>query len=149
MAFKATKEVGEAGPELTGTVRGIANSCTSFKSTSLQGAVSATQVLSLLSVIVEGILKIDDLKTTPGLADYYKEAYDDPNYDVVPEFNNMLDALELLRLKIATDLPRSVSGYLDTQTLSSQGVLTDREFSSAATQGIRIRIDVFLTTVIL
>jgi hypothetical protein len=148
MAFIATKEVGEAAPELTGTARGAANACNSFKSASLNGNITVTQVLGLLSVMVDSIAKINSLKDTPGLEEYYKKAYDDPNYDVIPEFQTMITAMNDLASKITTDIPRSIAGYLDDRTLSAQGVLTDREFSTSAMSGVRAKIDAFLATVI-
>lgn len=148
MAYLATILADEAGKQINRTVRSASNSCGELRAKSEAGAVSANLVLSLMSKLAGDVYTINTLKTTPGLAEFFRDAYDDPYYDPVLEFVPMLDAMRDVALEIKISFPTSINGYIEKDEIDEDGNIITRGFSTVGMAGVRAKIDVFQATVI-
>jgi hypothetical protein len=79
--------------------------------------------------------------TTPGLAQYARDQYNDPTYDVVAEFNAMKSAIDTARDTLITAFPKDAGGFILYQKINPDGSILLRTFTSAQLAGSVAQVD--------
>ena len=149
MAYQAKILANEAGKKLNLVIRNAESTTTTFRADSLVSAQTGQSVMGLMAGISEYVKLCNDLITTPGLDQFFKDAYDDQTYDVQAEFDPMIAALQTIAVNIKNSLPLSTNGYVEREKVEVDGSITDRLFATGSPVLINVRtdIDAFLITV--
>lgn len=111
------------------------------------GDVSANVMEQVMGEFVGALQTWGVSKAVPGIADYAKEQYDDPAYDVIAEFNTMETAAEAVRDWVVANFPKDGDGYVLKEKYQADGLIVQRMFTPAQTAGLRTELDAFILTV--
>lgn len=134
MAFRASGVIAE---QAFATVRrqGVATKeyATQRKAQLQQASVDANLVLSIAEHCRAVLTIFDNAAQTPGLPEYARAQVNDPNYDIVAEYQAMRSAIVALRDAVVSLFPKDASGWLLYQQLAADGTITVRTFTSAQT----------------
>lgn len=87
----------------------------------------------------------DNLRTTPGLADYASSQENDPAYDVAAEFTSMLSSITSAMAWIEANVPTSVT--VQPVTDWGAGSMISQTFTPAQTTGLRSVLDSVIATI--
>jgi hypothetical protein len=148
MAFKATAL---STSDAFGRLRSQAASTKGFLQTHRAMMVAPTcDAQAALEVIrhlghVGGLMS--SWASTPGLAAYARAQVDDPNYDVVAEFNAMLSAINSAKTTLINMFPKDGSGYILYQKIQANGSLENRTFTAVQLVGAVAEIDAVIATI--
>lgn len=149
MTYNAKILADEAGKQLSVVIRSAEGAVSTFRANSLIAAQTGQSVMGLMANISSLIKRSNDLIVTPGLEQFFRDAYDDQTYDLQAEFNPMIAALQTIGVNIKNSLPLSANGYVERETVEVDGSITDRLFAvgSPVLVNIRTDIDAFLLTI--
>ena len=111
------------------------------------GDVSGNLVLQVQTEFHAAILRWNDIKAIPGIAQYAKDQEDDQNYDVVTEFNTMVNAASAVRDRVESDIPTAAGGWMNLQKFEADHTISTRAFTPAQTTQLRTDLDAFIATV--
>lgn len=121
------------------------------KAAALRAATLAPCTAALILGTVRDILAARDamqaLAATPGLEAYAREQINNPALNLVAEYNAMIAAINAVRDWVSTNIPKDGTGYLLIQTISTELVVTDREFSSVSLGGLRTVLDTLIAAI--
>jgi hypothetical protein len=98
---------------------------------SLAGPISSRVILNYVQFLADKRTEIVALAAVPGLDAYGEAQIDDPTLDLTAEYVAMRNALDAARDWIVTNFPKNGGGFLLAQTLTAQGLVTDRQFPTA------------------
>jgi hypothetical protein len=149
MAYVATLLAPDAGKQLNVVIRRAADTCTTFRASSLVASQSGQEVMGLMAKMSSSVQLCNSLIVSPGLDQFFKDSYDDQSYDVQAEYTPMISAMQAIGVNIKNALPLSTNGFVERETVEPDGSITDRMFATGSTVLITARadIDAFLVTV--
>jgi hypothetical protein len=148
MAFKATAL---STSDAFGRLRNQAASTKGFLQTHRAMMVAPTCDAQMALEVIRHLGTVGPLMSgwasTPGLAAYARAQTDDPNYDVVAEFNAMLNAINSAKTTLTNMFPKDGSGFILYQTIQPNGSLQNRTFTVAQLAGAVVQIDAVIATI--
>lgn len=127
------------------------NSAVAFRAMAVAGSV---KVGDLFEGLVNHLFQIRQgltrAQTTPGMAQYAKDQFNDLAYDVVAEFASMMAEIDLTTAFLEANYPTGPDGHLQTRTFVGDGsgatvsaVIT----SAAALSALITRLDALIATI--
>ena len=108
------------------------------------GPITAGGVISLMDNLSGALATFQVVSGLPGIADYANAQL---GQDVVADFTAMSDATAAARNWIITAIPKDAGGFLLLETIDANGVRTERNFTSAQTEGLRTALDALIATI--
>ena len=149
MTYNAKILADEAGKQLNVVIRSAEGAVSTFRANSLIAAQTGQAVMGLMANISSLIKRSNDLIVTPGLDQFFKDAYDDQTYNIQLEFNPMIAALQTIAVNIKGALPLSANGFVEREKVEVDGSITDRLFATGSPVLVNVRtdIDAFLVTI--
>jgi hypothetical protein len=109
---------------------------------------TATLILSTVRDIINARTAMQALSSTPGLEAYGRTQINNPTLDLAAEFATMIAAINNVRDWVFNNIPKEAgTGYLLTQTISTELVVTEREFSSVSLGGLRTVLDALIAAI--
>lgn len=109
------------------------------------GAVESDFVISFYRQLGRERDYLETAVVVPGLEQFAKDYEDDQGYDVVTEINATIAEMNQAIALVDTTFPQSGGYVLYLQI--SDGVITPRTFSTAATAGLRAALDDVVATI--
>lgn len=110
MTFRASNVVPEeAYTKVRKTAIQLKVNLQSFKTSLASKNADFKLIKGIYVTLSNAYNQLDTLKEIPGLADYAKQQEDDPNYDVVVEFNNLITQIQSAMGWINDHVPSTVS----------------------------------------
>jgi hypothetical protein len=134
--------------------RGLRRAATQLKqaseqvnTASLAGPIASRMILTYVSFIADKRAEIVAYAAVPGLAEYAQGEVNNPALDIQAEYVSMRNALDAARDWIVTNFPKDGNGWLLAQSITAQGQLTDRTFSTAALAVFRTQLQALIATI--
>ena len=147
MTFRNRKRMlAKSLDNLIRTVGQLKDRLESFKVRSAAQDVTADQVLSLLTDLVNGRELLAAQSVDPGLIAYAKVQMDEPAYDINAEAINLLAELDILISDLIALIPKNGSGYLLKDKIVGNKVVA-RVFTTAQTLPLRNAINTLLLSI--
>ena len=147
MAFRNRKRMlAKSLDNLIRTVGQLKDRLQSFKIRSAAQDVTADQVLSLLTDLVNGRELLAAQSVDSGLIAYAKVQMDEPDYDINAEAINLLAELDILISDLISLVPKHASGYLLKDKIIDNKVVA-RVFTTAQTLQLRNAINTLLLSI--
>ena len=139
MAFRATNVVPDKAYTL---VRGAAVQM-KLNLESMRARLSSQNadyeyLRAIYSLLKNANAQFDSLKTTPGLAQYAKDAENDQAYDVAAEFAAMQAAIASALAWMDANVPTNVTAKAPADW--GEGTIISNEFTPAQTAGLRTQL---------
>lgn len=126
----------------------IKNEVQSLRDTSATNNVARSRFANLMRSLQQTIDEWDALSSTPGLAAYAQEQFNDPTLDLAAEYTAMRAAAVTLRDWIFNAIPtHSPSGAALMSILNADGTVTPIEVTPAQSSGFRTEADIFIATI--
>jgi hypothetical protein len=107
---------------------------------SLAGPITSRTILNYVVFLADKRDEIVAYAAVPGLNAYAQEQVDDTELDIGAEFVAMRNALDAARDWIVANFPKDGNGWLLAQSITAQGRLTERTFSTAALAVFRTQL---------
>lgn len=147
MAFKATSvpPLATALGQIIAGASSIKRYTQQIRDRSAAGDIPAREITKYMDEVTRRNGEFDVLKTTAGLAQYARDQFDDPAYDIVAEFNTMQTQMTATAGWISTNIPQS-GGFLAIEQVVGNA-LVDRMLTSVQTAGLRTELDALLATI--
>jgi hypothetical protein len=128
--------------EINATALRVRANLTSVRNASAAGPIARQQVIDVQRDLARGVERLTTLSTTPGLAAYAQEQFNNPSLNVAAEFTTMLAAMVSLRDWVFANFPKDAgSGAWLVYSYDANGVATSLTFSSADLAQWRTRVD--------
>lgn len=116
--------------------------------TSTLSSCTATLILNVVRDILSARDALAQLAGTPGLEAYARDQIEDPTLNLAVEYNAMIAAINAVRDWVFVNIPKeAVTGYLLIETLTTELVRVDREFSSVSLGGLRTVLDTLIASI--
>ena len=147
MTYNASLLASEAGRTINSRVRSIVNTTGAFKTKSESQPVTGSDLMRVMDEVFNANQTVLSLQDTPGLDQFYKDAYDDPAYDSLTELENQRVAMVDVGTTIRNSFPVDGDGYLLQYKFVNQIERVDRQFSTASMATLRDKITTFQATV--
>ena len=103
----------------------------------IAGNISANAVIQIMSNLKSTIEVWDSVSSLSGIAAYARDQEDDQTYNVVAEFLAMRNGAVAVRDWVITNFPKSAGGFIEKDTLESDGAISVRVFTPAQTAGLQ------------
>jgi len=110
---------------------------TSARNALLAGPVSANAVIQIMTNLKSSVEVWSTVSSLPGIAQYAKDQENDQTYDVVVEFLAMRNAAVACIDWVFNNFPKSPGGFIEKDTLETDGAITVRAFTTAQTVGLQ------------
>lgn len=147
MAFPASQQTLADGLASIGrealNIKRYAQQVVAFSAVNVSSANAVLEVMGRLKSTIEAW---DAAAAVPGIVDYAREQYDDPNLDIVSEYQAMRSAAVTARDFIIGAFPKS-NGFILKDTLTADGGITVRQFSSADLAPLRTHLNALIATI--
>ena len=98
------------------------------------------EIMDLLGQLVNAKAKMLEVAAIPGLAAYAQAQENDPTYDVVAEFQNVVSLVTAAIDEIVATYPTSAGGYAEVFSINPSGAKTPRAFNSAQVAALSTRL---------
>lgn len=129
-------------------MRGIKADAQNLRSASAAGPVQATAVVAYLGRLVDARDRMAALASAPGLGDYAKDQYNDPNLDIAAEYSATLAQINATRDWIVANFPKTpTTNELRERTFDANGRAQSVTFSTASMAGLRSVLDSLTVTI--
>ena len=148
MAFKATDQSAQLANALSGVMsiaRGVKVRTQGLRDVSAAGPIPARDIATYMDTLTRASEGLDTLKVVPGLAQYAKDQYTDPGYDIAAEFLAMQNAVATTVGWVTVNLPASGQWLLLEEIVD--GRLVDRTLSPLQTAPLRVELEALLVTI--
>lgn len=109
--------------------------------------VSANQVIQVLTETKSVIEIMERAAAVSGMAQFAKNQFDDQGLDIVAEFQSLRSGLEGVRDWVIGNFPMSPGGFIEKDTLETDGSITVRQFTPAQTAGLVSVLDTSIATI--
>lgn len=137
MAFRASIATQESGlQQAMSNALWIRSVCTTYANQLAAGSVTSDDVFRIADDLARAISGFQGVAAIPGIGAYAQAQFNDATYDVVPEFNNMVAAIQAALTWIVTNFPKDTQGFAQAYTLAANGSRTPAAFTSAQTAGL-------------
>lgn len=114
---------------------------------SVAGTLTASQILDYQMSIKEKLGRFTELQGVTGIGQFAKDQFDDQAFDVVVEFQAMLDAIQTILDWIRTNIPVSANGFVESRKIETDDTITKKTFTSGQTAGFRTELDLLIATI--
>ncbi len=115
------------------------------------GSVLVSDLFSgLRDTLSNGRRALNTAKATPGMADYAKEQFNDPAYDITTEFTAMMLEIDSLLAWLETNFPQDISGLLLIWTFVGDGsgdVVSDTITDGASLAALISKLDTLIAAI--
>jgi len=146
MAFKASNQLPEDAYRRAKSTAMDATRLAGEYSTLAASGFNSGSLLSLFHDMRRIRDQLTAVKTVPGIAAHAKAQEDDAAYDVGPEFNTLIAAVDAVVQNILATFPTDGSGYLLDRKLTD-GEYTYRDFAPAQLTTLKGLLDAIVNAV--
>jgi len=129
------------------TASALKQNAQGLRNASAAGPVTRGAVLELWRQLGAALVIWNRAATTPGMAQYAMDQFDNQSLDIAAEFTAMLAAADSLRGWINTNFPRNGSGALLLETADANGVRSNMTFTTLELADFRTQADSFIATI--
>lgn len=134
--------------ELTRIAAGLKSLSASFRARLAAEITPRVEVHEFAGALAAHRARMQALASTPGLAAFAQQQYDDPELDIIAEYLAMIGALDAVIQNIVTSAPTaSPSGALIEATMDVHGIRTPLGYTPSQTATLRGLIDTLLTAI--
>ena len=136
----------DAFHSITGNVKTLRGFSINIRDMIDSNAISASQVLSIMSqckLVKESILVS---VTKAGLSDYAKAQFGNRTFDITAKVNVISEACQAVIDEIVNTFPTDANGYLLREKLVD-GSIQQRTFTSTQVSSLRSKIDTLITVI--
>ncbi len=133
--------------EIQATASSLKKRSIALKATTSSGPTNATSILEYHRELKAKMDRMNFLASTPGMAQYAKDQFDDQLFDVVAEFNAMTLAFQDTLDWIRTNLPVSAGGFVEEKMIEADDSVTAKTFTVGQTAGLRSQLDDLIATI--
>lgn len=131
MAFLASNVLPEQGYSRARQLALQAQSYCQARAAQFASTTNADVILGTFIDLKRWHDELNTIKTIPGIAQYARDQENDQAYDVVSEFQALIDALNAALTNIFTTFPKDGNGYLIEKKLLVDGTYEFNTFSPA------------------
>lgn len=146
MAFRTSEHLADALQSARSTARALKTYVQGVRNASAAGPISGNVIVEVYLRLVADKARFDAIAAVPGIAQYARDQYDDPGYDIVAEFTAMTSAITSVGTWINGNFPKDGAGYLLKDQLTASGVDV-RTFTTAALNVFRTQLDSLIATI--
>lgn len=125
----------------------IKQSATTLRDSSAAGSVASRAILNFVNLLRDKRVEMAAFAAVPGLAAYAQEQVDDPTLDIAAEYTAMVAAVDATITWVVDNFPKDANGWLLARTLTAQGQLQDRMFTTVALANLRTELDALIATI--
>lgn len=129
-------------------MRGVKADAQNLRATSAAGPVSATAVIAYLGRLVDARDRMAALASAPGLGEYAKAQYNNPNLDIAAEYTATVAQINATGAWIIGNFPKTATtNELRERTFDANGRTVAVQFSTASMAGLRSALDALTATI--
>jgi len=147
MGFKASNILPSKAYDDAKRIAVQVQSFASNRATSWAGGADASQILSAADNLKSFRDRLNDVKSTPGIAAYARDQEDDQAYDVAAEFSALLAAVDAAITQIVNDMPKDGSGYILVYQINADGSLAPRSFGAGGLSSVIAALNAIVAAV--
>lgn len=148
MAFPASLNILQREfDQALNTALALKQNAQGIRNASAAGPVTRAAVLELWRQLGAALVIWNRAATTPGMAAYAKEQFNNPALEIGTEFSAMQAAADTLRDWLNTNFPRHASGALLLETADANGNRSNMTFTTAELASFRTQADAFIATI--
>ncbi len=114
---------------------------------STTGNMTAGDILTYQERLKEQAERLDVLKVTPGIGQFAKDQFNDILFDIVVEFDAMLEQMQGVLTWIRANLPVSANGFVEERVIELDDTVTHKTFSSAQALTFRTELNALVASI--
>lgn len=129
------------------TAQALKQNAQGLRNASAAGPVTRGAILELWRQLGAALVIWNRASTTPGMAAYAREQFNNPALDISAEFSAMTAAADGLRAWLDANFPRHASGAVLLETVAADGTRSNMTFTTAELAQFRTQADAFIATI--